>query len=160
MNDKIKLDEIMCGIIEPYQIGFRLEKQSEGIQLKAIDHSGPWLNDYLDFIADTLTIDYYQKIRYKEQLEFKKRQKRSATNTIKENLIYLNEGEQIINNHDCYNHVATRVKDDAKIMFSFQEPEQEIESLPYQMRSYDFNKTGLELVTEWYKRNLFICRNI
>jgi len=28
------------------------------------------------------------------------------------------------------------------------------------MRSYDFNNIGVELATEWYKRNLFIYRNI
>ena len=160
LNEKIKLDEIKGGINEAYQIGFRLGKQSGGIQIKAIDHSGPWLGDYLDFIADTLTLDYYQKKQYKEQLEFKERQKRFASNTVKENLIYLNEGEQIMNNHDYYNNVAIRVKDDAKILFSYQESEQEIEGLPYQMQSYDFNNIGVELVAEWYKRNLFIYRNI
>lgn len=160
LNDKITLDEIQDGVNEIYQIGFRLGKKSGAIQIKAIDHSGPWLGDYLDFIADTLRLDYYQKKQYKEQLEFKERQKRFASNTLKENLIYLNEGEHIINNHDYYNNVAVRVKDDAKIMFSYQESEQEIEGLPYQMRSYDFTNIGVELVAEWYKRNLFIYRNI
>jgi pheromone shutdown protein TraB len=28
------------------------------------------------------------------------------------------------------------------------------------MRSFDFNNIGVELVAEWYKRNLFIYRNI
>jgi aspartate oxidase len=89
-----------------------------------------------------------------------KGKKRFASNSIKENLIYLNKGEQIINNHDYYNNVAIRVKDNANIMFSYQESVQEIDGLPYQMRSYDFNNIGVELVAEWYKRNLFIYRNI
>jgi len=160
LNDKIKLEEIEGGVNEAYQIGFRLGKQSGGIQIKAIDHSGPWLGDYVDFIADTLMLDYYQKKQYEEQLELKERQKRFTSNTIKENLIYLNESEQIISSHDYYNNVAIRVKDTANILFSYQESEQEIEGLPYQMRSYDFNNIGVELVAEWYKRNLFIYRNI
>jgi pheromone shutdown protein TraB len=45
-------------------------------------------------------------------------------------------------------------------MFTYQESEQEINGLPYQMRSFDFNNIGVELVAEWYKRNLFIYRNI
>ncbi len=160
LNNEIKLDEIKGGINEAYQIGFRLGKQSGGIQIKAIDHSGPWLGDYVDFIADTLRLDYYQKKQYLEQQEFKERQKRFASNTVKENLIYLNKEQQIKNHHDYYNNVAIRVRDDAKIMFSYQESEQEIDGLPYQMRSYDFNNIGVELVAEWYKRNLFIYRNI
>ena len=160
LNDKIKLDEIKGGINEAYQIGFRLGKQSDGIQIKAIDHSGPWLGDYVDFIADTLVLDYYQKKLAEEQNYNKEKQKRFAANTVKENLIYLNEDTQIKNNHDYYNNVAIRVKDDEKIMYSYQESEQEIEGLPYQMRSYDFNNIGVELVAEWYKRNLFIYRNI
>jgi hypothetical protein len=160
LNDKIKLDEIKDGVNEVYQIGFRLGKQAGGIQIKAIDHSGPWLGDYVDYIADTLSLEYYQKKQHKEQAEFSERQKRFASNSIKENLIYLNKGEQIINNHDYYNNVAIRVKDNANIMFSYQESVQEIDGLPYQMRSYDFNNIGVELVAEWYKRNLFIYRNI
>lgn len=160
LNDKITLGEIKDGVNEVYQIGFRLGKKSGVIQIKAIDHSGPWLGDYVDFIADTLELDYYQKKLTEEQNYNKEKQKRFATNTVKENLIYLNEDTQIMNNHDYYNNVAIRVKDDEKIMFSYQESEQEIEGLPYQMRSYDFNNIGVELVAEWHKRNLFIYRNI
>lgn len=45
-------------------------------------------------------------------------------------------------------------------MFSYQEKEEEFEGLSYQMRSFDFNNIGVEMVAEWHKRNLFIYRNI
>ncbi|MEO9966805.1 MAG: DUF5694 domain-containing protein [Reichenbachiella sp.] len=160
LDDKIKLDEIQNGVNEVYQIGFRLGKKSGGIQIKAIDHSGPWLGAYVDFIADTLALDYYQKKLDEEQTRTKEKQRRFSSNTVRENLLYLNEEEQIIENHDYYNNVAINVKDTAKIMFTYQETEQEIDGLPYQMRSYDFNNIGVEMVAEWYKRNLFIYRNI
>jgi hypothetical protein len=41
--------------------------------------------------------------------------------SIRENLIYLNEQEQILNNHNYYNNVAIKVKDTANIMFTYQE---------------------------------------
>ncbi|ADR20708.1 DUF5694 domain-containing protein [Marivirga tractuosa] len=160
LNDRINLHEIKGGVNEVYQIGFRLGKQSGGIPITAVDHAGPWLGDYVDFIADTLALDYYQE-KKSEELKFnKEKQKRLVSNTVKENLIYINEDRQIIGNHDYYNNIAIRVKDSANIMFSYQESEQEIEGLPYLMRSYDFNNIGVELVAEWYKRNLFIYRNI
>jgi len=160
LKDKITLNQIKGGTNEVYQIGFRLGKELNGIEILAIDHSGNWLGPYADFIADTLALDYYQNNNSKKELEIKEEQSMLLQNTVKENLVYTNNWEQIMKNHGYYNNVAIKVKDTAKIMFTYQEAEQEINGLPYQMRSFDFENIGVDLVAEWYKRNLFIYRNI
>lgn len=160
LKNQIALEDIQGGINEVYQIGFRLGKQLEGIDVIAIDHNGNWLAPYADFIADTLAFDEYLKHNVSYAQDMKEKNDLFLKNSIRENLIYLNEQEQILNNHNYYNNVAIGVKDTANIMFTYQESEQEINGLPYQMRSFDFNNVGVELVAEWYKRNLFIYRNI
>jgi hypothetical protein len=160
LKNQIALEDIQGGINEVYQIGFRLGKQLDGIDVIAIDHNGNWLAPYADFIADTLEFDDYLKHSSSYALDMKEKNDMFLKNSIRENLIYLNEQEQILNNHNYYNNVAIKVKDTANIMFTYQESEQEINGLPYQMRSFDFNNIGVELVAEWYKRNLFIYRNI
>jgi hypothetical protein len=159
-SNRLTLKDIKNGQNEVYQIGFRLAKQLEIRDIIAVDHPGAYLGPYADFIADTLSIKSYQEynVDYKQQME--NRQINFTQNTVKENLIYLNDWKQILNNHNYYNNVAITVKDTSNVMFSYKEVEQEIDGLPYQMRSYDFNNIGVELVTEWYKRNLFIYRNI
>ncbi|WP_375559629.1 DUF5694 domain-containing protein [Bernardetia sp. OM2101] len=160
LQDKITLDDIKNGKNEIYQLGFRLGKKLGGIPIKAIDHNGNWLAPYADFIADTLSLEYYQKDYAEKAAQNKKQQEAFLLNTVRQNLIYLNQWEQILENHTYYNNIAVQVKDTATIMFGYQEQEQEIEGVPYLMRSFDFNNIGVELVTEWYKRNLFIYRNI
>lgn len=159
-NNRLSLKEIKNGQNEVYQIGFRLAKQLGIKDIFPVDHSGVYLAPYADFIADTLSIKPYQEYnaQYKQQME--NRQLSFTQNTVKENLIYLNDWQQILNNHHYYNNVAITIKDTSNVLFSYQEMETEIEGLPYQMRSYDFNNIGVELATEWYKRNLFIYRNI
>ncbi len=159
-NNRLSLKEMKDGQNEVYQIGFRLAKQL-GIQdILAVDHTGVYLAPYADFIADTLSIKSYQEfnVDYKQKME--NRQKTFTQNTVKENLIYLNDWQQILDNHNYYNNIAITIRDTSNVMFSYQEMDQEIDGLPYQMRSYDFNNIGVELATEWYKRNLFIYRNI
>ena len=159
-DNRLSLKDIKGGQNEVYQLGFRLAKQLGLKKVLAVDHHGTFLAPYADFIADTLSIKTYQDYNedYKQQME--KRQKNFTKNTIKKNLIYLNDWQQILNNHNYYNNIAITVKDTSNIMFSYKEMEQEIDGLPYQMRSFDFNNIGVELVTEWHKRNLFIYRNI
>jgi len=159
-NNGLSLKDINGGQNEVYQLGFRLAKKLGIKDILAVDHSGAYLAPYADFIADTLSIKQYQEYNadYKQQME--KRQKNFTQNTVMENLIHLNDWQQILNNHNYYNNVAIIVKDTSNVLFSYKEVEQEIDGLPYQMRSYDFNNIGVELATEWYKRNLFIYRNI
>ncbi|WP_347924318.1 DUF5694 domain-containing protein [Pontimicrobium sp. SW4] len=159
-DNRLSLKDINGGQNEVYQLGFRLAKQLGIKEILAVDHHGVYLGSYVDFIADTLLIKSYQdySVDYKQQIE--KRQKSFTKNTVKENFIYLNDWQQILNNHNYYNNVAITVKDTSSVMFSYKEMEKEIDGLPYQMRSFDFNNIGVELVTEWYKRNLFIYRNI
>ena len=159
-SNNITLDDIEDGINEVYQIGFRLGKQLDGIEIIGIDQNGNWLAPYADFIADTLSLEYYQKNQIAEASRIKERNRLFLANSIRENLAYLNEWDQVLKNHSYYNNVAVKVKDTANIVFSHQEVEQEINGLPYQMRSFDFNNIGVEVVAEWYKRNLFIYRNI
>jgi hypothetical protein len=160
LKNQIALEDIQGGINEVYQIGFRLGKQLDGIDVIAIDHNGNWLAPYADFIADTLEFDDYLNHSSSYAQDMKEKNDLFLESSIRENLIYLNEQEQILNNHNYYNNVAIKVKDTANIMFTYQEKDEEINGLPYQMRSFDFNNIGVELVAEWYKRNLFIYRNI
>jgi hypothetical protein len=158
-DNHLSLKDIKGGQNEVYQLGFRLAKQLGLKEVLAVDHHGTLLAPYADFIADTLSIKSYQDYNdnYKQQMG--KRQKNFTKNTIKENLIYLNDWQQILNNHNYYNNIAITVKDTSNVMFSYKEMEKEINGLPYKMRSFDFNNIGVELVAEWYKRNLFIYRN-
>lgn len=160
LKNQITLEDIQGGINEVYQIGFRLGKQLNEIDVIAIDHHGNWLAPYADFIADTLMFEDYLKYSSSYAQDTKEKNDLFLKNSIRENLIHLNKQEQILDNHNYYNNVAIEVKDTANIMFTHQESEQEINGLPYQMRSFDFNNIGVELVAEWYKRNLFIYRNI
>ena len=160
LNDKIHLSGIKRGVDETYQIGFRLGKKLKGIDIIAVDHPGNWLGPYADFIADTLKLEFYKKNTEESIKVHEAQENMFKESTIRENLIHTNSWEQILRNHDYYNNVAIKVKDSTGIMFSYQQMEQEIEGLPYLMRSFDFNNIGVELVTEWYKRNLFIYRNI
>ncbi len=159
-NDKITLKEIEGGTNEVYQIGFRLAKKSGEAEVVAVDHPGQWLGPYADFLADTLELEAYQKNQLHQAAQVQKKQELFNSQTVIENLLYLNDWKQIMDTHGYYNNVAIAVKDTADIVFSYQEKEQEIDGLPYLMRSFDFNNVGVELVAEWYKRNLFIYRNI
>jgi hypothetical protein len=160
LNNAISLKDIQGGINEVYQIGFRLGKQLDGIDIIAIDHRGNWLAPYADFIADTLEFEDYLKHSASYAKSVKEKNDLFSESSIRENLVYLNEREQILDNHNYYNNVAIKIKDTANVLFTYQEGEEEINGLPYQMRSFDFNNIGVELVAEWYKRNLFIYRNI
>ena len=160
VDNRLSLKDIKGGQNEVYQLGFRLAKQLGLKKVLAVDHHGTFLAPYADFLADTLSIKPYQdyNVNYKKQME--ERQKNFTKNTIKENFIYLNDWKHMLNNHNYYNSIAITVKDTSNVMYSYKEMEQEIDGLPYQMRSFDFNNIGVELATEWYKRNLFIYRNI
>ena len=160
LKNQISLKDIQGGINEVYQLGFKLGKQLDGIDLIAIDHHGSWLAPYADFIADTLVFEDYLKHSATYEQSMKEKNDMFLENSIRENLVYLNEQEQILDNHNYYNNVAVKVKDTVNIMYTHQEITEEINGLPYQMRSFDFNNIGVELVAEWYKRNLFIYRNI
>ncbi|MCG2417958.1 DUF5694 domain-containing protein [Aequorivita sp. F47161] len=159
-SGRLTLKAIEGGQNEVYQLGFRLAKQLGINEIIAVDHPGVFLAPYADFISDTLSIESYQEYNkaYNQQME--KRQKDFTENTVKENLIHLNDWQQILNNHNYYNNIAITVKDTANVMFGYQEMEMEIDGLLYQMRSFDFNNIGVALATEWYRRNLFIYRNI
>jgi hypothetical protein len=159
-SNRLLLKDIQDGRNEVYQIGFRLAKQLGIKNILAVDHSGAYLAPYVDFIADTLSLKSYQEYNVDYEQQMQSRQLNFTQNTVKENLIYLNEWQQILNNHNYYNNVAITVKDTSDVMFSYKEVNQEIDGLPYLMRSYDFNNIGVELANEWYKRNLFIYRNI
>ncbi|MEQ8626859.1 DUF5694 domain-containing protein [Ekhidna sp.] len=159
-NGDIALNEISGGRNEVYQLGFRLAKQLGLNTPIAIDHDGFWLGDYVDFIADTLGYDSYTSSQEKRSDYIAERSDRFQENTVLENLSNVNEWGEIMANHDYYNNVAIQVKDEKGIMFKYQEQTTEIDDLPYFMRSFDFNNIGVEMVVEWYKRNLFIYRNI
>lgn len=158
--DAITLEEIERGRNEVFQLGFRLAKQLGGVPVVTIDHSGAWLGEYADFIADTLGLQFYLEAQEAGAANIKIQEEQFRSHTVRENLTYLNQWEQIQENQRYYNQVAVRVQDTTGIYYHYQEINQEIDGLPYLLRSFDFNNIGVELVAEWYKRNLFIYRNI
>lgn len=159
-GDEISLKEIPGGRNEVYQIGFRLAKQLNLPSPLAIDYQGYWLGDYVDFIADTLAYSDYLNYQVIQADNAIKKSREYQSNSILQNLTRLNEWDNILANHHYYNNIAIHVRDTAKIMFQYQEQEAEIDGLPYLMRSFDFNEIGVEMIAEWYKRNLFIYRSI
>jgi hypothetical protein len=159
-NDQWELNQILNGENEVYQIGFRLAKKWKLDGVVCIDAGGNWLGPYVDFIADTLSYDIYNAYRQNKKENMAKLNQQFLDHTVKENLVYSNRPEIIQKNHDYYNNIAIRVQDTLGIAFQYQEIEENIEGLPYLLRSFDFNNIGVEMIAEWYKRNLFIYRNI
>jgi hypothetical protein len=159
-NGSITLKEIPKGKNEVYQLGFRLAKQMGLSTPIAIDYHGYWLGDYVDFIADTLEYTQYLEQQKQQAQEVASRSKAYEKNTVSQNLLATNSWESIIDNHYYYNNTAIDIRDKKGIMFNYQEKETEIDGLPYFMRSFDFNNIGVEMIAEWYKRNLLIYRNI
>ncbi|WP_370086526.1 DUF5694 domain-containing protein [Ekhidna sp.] len=159
-KDQISLNEIPRGRNEAYQLGFRLAKQLNLSTPIAIDYPGVWLGDYVDYIADTLDYELYNTNQAKRAKYIAQRATNFQSQSILENLSQINTWEEIMANHDYYNNLAIGVRDEEGIMFKYQEQTTEIDGLPYFMRSFDFNNIGVEMIAEWYKRNLFIYRNI
>lgn len=159
-NGNITLKEIPNGKNEVYQLGFRLGKKIGLPTPIAIDYQGYWLGDYVDFIADTLEYTRYQQQKKQQAQQVDIRSKEYKKNTVSQNLISTNNWKSIMDNHHYYNNIAIDIKDEKGTMFNYQQRETEIDGLPYFMRSFDFNNIGIEMITEWYKRNLFIYRNI
>jgi hypothetical protein len=159
-TDKLDLKNLERGRNEVYQIGFKLAKKRNLKMIDCVDASGNWLGSYADFIADTLSLNYYNEDEEKSEEATKSLNELFSKQTVKENLILTNRWENIMDNHRYYIDVALRVKDTVGIYFSYQEASQLIDNNEYLMRSFDFNNIGVELVAEWYKRNFFIYRNI
>ncbi|MEL6538576.1 MAG: DUF5694 domain-containing protein, partial [Bacteroidota bacterium] len=105
-------------------------------------------------------LDYYLEEKASTAAQIKQQEEQFNSQTVRQNLAFLNQWEQILDNHAYYNQTAVRVQDSAGVYFTYQETEQEIDGLSYLLRSFDFSNIGVELVAEWYKRNLFIYRNI
>lgn len=159
-NKQLVLESIPGGRNEVYQLGFRLAKQLGLTTPKAIDHEGFYLGDYVDFIADTLDYAKYKTYQALERAHVEERVEVFQSNSVLENLLYMNDWKQVLANHHYYNNVAVEVRDDRDVMFTYQTKNEEIDGVPYFMRSFDFNEIGIEMITEWYKRNLFIYRSI
>lgn len=157
---EIELSEIDGAVNEIYQLGFRLGKGNDVGRITAVDHPGLWLGGYVDFIADTLGLTEYLAERDKKKEMIREMNTRFLENSVLDNLVYSNEWSSIMANHSYYNDLAIRVADTVGVLFTNQEAEQEIDGLTYTLRSFDFENIGVELVTEWYKRNFFIYRNI
>jgi hypothetical protein len=159
-NGNLALEDLEGGRNEIYQLGFKLAKKLGLDKLNCVDADGNWLGPYADFIADTLALAYYNEDEEKSSAAVKELNEQFSTNTVRENLVFTNRWESVMNNHNYYIDVAMRVKDTVGIYFTYQETTQVIDENEYLMRSFDFNNIGVELVTEWYKRNFFIYRNI
>jgi hypothetical protein len=160
INNQLDLNTLERGRNEIYQLGFNLANKLNLKQLYCVDANGNWLGPYADFIADTLSLSDYLEEEELSKKDISVRNERFRKQTIRENLAFTNQWDNILDNHRYYIDVAMRVKDTVGIYFTYQEAAQVIDENEYLMRSFDFNNIGVELVTEWYKRNFFIYRNI
>lgn len=159
-NDRLDLKSLERGRNEIFQLGFKLAKKQDLEKLYCIDANGNWLGPYADFIADTLDLDFYRKDETKAGAGIQSINEQFRKNSVKENLVFTNQPEGILDNHNYYIDVAMRVKDTVGIYFTNQNTTQVIDGKEYLLRSFDFENIGVELATEWYKRNFFIYRNI
>lgn len=160
INNDLKLQELKGGRNEIYQLGFNVGKKLNVEKIHCVDAHGNWLGPYADFIADTLELSYYNENESKSKKIIEQMNEYFKTHTVAENLIYTNLWENVLKNHDYYIDVALRVKDTVGIYLTNQETTLTFEGNEYLMRSFDFENIGVELVSEWYKRNFFIYRNI
>ena len=119
-----------------------------------------WLGPYVDFIADTLSLAYYNKDEQISEKGISDINRQFNSGTVKQNLIFSNTWTSIQDNHNYYNNIAVRVKDTVGVYFTNQDTSLIIDGKEYLMRSFDFENIGVELVAEWYKRNFIIYRNI
>lgn len=159
-ENKLNLTELERGRNEIYQIGFNLSKKLNLEKIYCIDAAGNWLGPYADFIADTLSLSYYNEEEEKSKKSLEEVNEYIRTHTIRENLVFMNLQENLMDNHRYYIDAALRVKDTLGILFKYQDTAQMIDGKEYMLRSFDFENIGVELVAEWYKRNFFIYRNI
>jgi hypothetical protein len=121
---------------ERHQIGTKLAKQLGNKRIYAVDVDGLWLGAQVERYADSAKIKYFKDFEKSFGDYFKSYNQYIATHTVKENLIYLNRPEELLNhNHLMYNYIFPRV-------------------------GAADNYIGAELVGEWYKRNLKIYANI
>lgn len=159
-NDQLIIDSLKSARNEIYQLGFKLGKANDVNRILGIDEGGAWLGEYVDFIADTFQVAPYAEYRNSMMGFMEEMNEKMSEQTVLENLIYMNEWDNILKNHYYYNNIAVLVKDSVGIMFKNHAIDKEIDSLPYTLMTYDFENIGAELVSEWYKRNLLIYRNI
>jgi len=159
-EDKLNLTDLEKGRNEVYQIGFKISKKLNLEKLYCIDANGLWLGNYVDFIADTLSLSYYKDEAAKSKKSFEEVNEYIKTHSIRENLVLMNSRDRLANNHRYYIDLAVRVKDTTGIHYTYQDTTQMIDGKEYLLRSFDFENIGVELVAEWYKRNLLIYRNI
>ncbi|WP_342646455.1 DUF5694 domain-containing protein [Mucilaginibacter sp. CSA2-8R] len=121
---------------ERLQIGMKLAKQLNNKRIYAVDADGKWLKNEVEHYADSMHIKYLTPFEksFGEYISYYNQY--MLTHTVKENLIYLNRPEDLLNhNHIMYNYVFARI-------------------------GAGDNYIGAELVGEWYKRNVKIYANI
>ncbi|MEQ8518650.1 MAG: DUF5694 domain-containing protein [Cytophagales bacterium] len=159
-NDEFKLIDKKTGRNEIYQLGFKLGKRLGLDKINCVDADGIWLGYYVDLIADSLNLDFYNKMEEEFEQSHKEESEKNKKLSISEKLIYFNQRENILKNHDYYNRFAVRVQDKEQSLFQTQERIDTIDGNIYYLRSFDFENIGVDLVAEWYKRNLKIYRNI
>lgn len=157
---RIRLNDIEGAANEIFQLGFSVAGKNNLHGVECIDEGGVWLGSYVDFVADTLGFASYLRREEASAKRVEEMNHRFAKQTVRENLIALNQWESILYNHDYYNRFAVMVRDTVGIYYKTRQMNQEIDGLNYIFRSFDFENIGVELVAEWYKRNLKIYRNI
>ena len=125
-----------------------------------MDADGYWLGPYVDFLADTLELDFYKEMESKKREFFAKENELMKERSVIQNLIEFNTWESIQENNAYYNQYAIRVKDSAETILQSHEMYDTIDGQEHLLRTFDYENIGVELVAEWYKRNMIIYRNI
>jgi hypothetical protein len=131
-----KTDIPAKAVNERLQIGMKLAKQLNNKHIYAVDADGKWLGSEVEYYADSLHIKYFKRFEksFAEYISYYNQY--IATHTVRDNLIYLNRPEELLNhNHMMYNYIFARI-------------------------GAGDNYIGAELVGEWYKRNIKIYANI
>lgn len=121
---------------EKFQIGLRLAKHLNLDSIYGVDAAGKWFYDKVKVYADSIGTDILKINEDQTKAYIYNLQSYFSTHTVKENLYYLNNPEELLNNnHSVYNNVFPKI-------------------------GAGDNYLGAELVGEWYKRNAKIYGNI
>lgn len=131
-----KVDIPAKAVNERLQIGMKLAKQLNNRHIYAVDADGKWLKKEVEQYADSMHVKYLKQFDKSFGEYIKSYNDYIITHTVRENLVYLNKPEELLNhNHVMYNYVFARI-------------------------GTGDNYIGAELVGEWYKRNVKIYANI
>lgn len=159
VKGELDLKELRNGRSETYQLGFRIAKACDLPGVNCVDAPGAWLGRNVNETADELMPEFYSKVREVMVERNEEENERLLANSIRENLIAMNETRSIMANHSYYNQLSTLVADPSKPA-GIEFDEKEVEDTTYMMIGVEQQNIGAELVGKWYTRNIKIFSNM